>query len=258
MSATSVVAFSEIETRLLGLRIGRYNTQSIDTDQLKRGIEEGKYDVVRVRTNCSDEFAALKLEQTGYHAYFNGGIRRYRANCMEAPLPPFTRPDVNFELYTGQYPKILEHIMSESLGDYPICYYRTPGLNGVITKQMESKCLFEFYSHFNNNSLFENNFLWFVKLGETYVGFIALYIYRDKDMVDFTLGGFLKSFQGKGLGPNNLTHIKQFCRSINITYLSTGARNENMFTQKTCEKDNMKCDGVEYIFHVVPMLSCSK
>jgi hypothetical protein len=255
MNAASIITFSETETRVLGLKFGRYNTTSIDPAQLKRSIEEGKFDVVRVKTDCSDEYAAMKLAQTGYPSYFNGGVRRYRVNCLEAPLPPFTQLDVHFELYEGQHPEILEEIMTESCGDYPLGYYRTPGLNERITKQMESKCLFEFYAHYNNNSLFANSYLWFMKLGEKYVGFIALNVYRDKDLVDSTLAGFLKSYQSLGLFPNILRHIRQFCRTNKLTYFCCGARNENMYSQKAFEKDFMKCEGVEYIFHLMPMLS---
>jgi hypothetical protein len=261
MNAPSIISFSEMETRVLGLKFGRYNTACIDSEQLKQGIQVGKFDVVRVKTDCSDEFAAMKLDQTGYASFFNGGVRRYRVNCFEADLPPFTQPDVNFELYLGQHQEILEEIMNESCGDYPLGYYRTPGLHGRINKQMESKCLFDFYAHYNNNSLFENSYLWFMKLGNEYVGFIALNVYRDKDIVDSTdstLAGFLKSHQGMGLFPNILRHIRQFCRDINITYFCCGARNENMFSQKAFEKDFMKCEGVEYIFHMVPMLSAAK
>jgi hypothetical protein len=258
MNAASLVTFSETETRIMGLKFGRYNTPFVDSEQLKRNIEEQKYDVVRVKTDCADEYAALKLHQTGYPSYFNGGVRRYRVNCVEAPLPPFTQPDINFELYVGQHQNILEEIMNDSCGDYPLGYYRTPGLNERITKQMESKCLFEFYAKNNDNALFKNSYLWFMKLGEAYVGFIALNVYTEKDMVDSTLAGFLKAYQGMGLFPNILRHIRQFCRDSNLTYFCCGARNENMYSQKAFEKDFMKCEGVEYIFHVVPMLSAGK
>ena len=255
MSAPSPVIISETETKLLGLKFGRYNTQSIDADELKHGIEKERLDVVRVKTNCLDEFAAMKLQQTGYPSYFNGGVRRYRVNSIEAPLPPFTQADVNFELYTGQHSDILEEIMNDSCGDYPLGYYRTPGLAERITKEMESKCLFEFYAHYNNHRFFDNGYLWFMKLADKYVGFISLNVYRDHDMVDSTLAGFIKSHQSLGLFPNILRHIRQFCRDINVTYFCCGGRNENMYSQKAFEKDYMKCEGMEYIFHVVPMLS---
>ena len=137
---------------------------------------------------------------------------RYRLNGIEAPLPPFTQPEINFEVYTGQHRDMVGQIINDSCGDYPMCYYRTPILEKRITKQMEAKCLFEFYAHLNNNLLYPNHYLWFMKLGSFYVGFIALYVYRDKDSVDSTLAGLLKSYQSMGLFTNILRHIRQFCR----------------------------------------------
>jgi hypothetical protein len=58
-----------------------------------------------------------------------------------------------------------------------------------------------------------------------------------------------------GLFPNILRHIRQFCRENGLKYFCCGARNENMYSQRAFEKDFMKCEGVEYVFHLVPMLS---
>src|SRR5687768_5089960 len=105
-----VVDFSETESKWLGLKIGRYNTASIEPERLRESIIEGNYDVVRVRTSATDELASLKLSQVGYPYFFNGGIRRYKVDCIESPLPPFTSPDVNFELFTGQHQEILRQV----------------------------------------------------------------------------------------------------------------------------------------------------
>lgn len=249
-----VIEFSETETRCLKLKFGRYNASQVDPKYIKAAILEEKYDVVRVKTCASDELVSINLEQTGFPFYFNGGVRRYQVNCFEAPLPPFTSPDISFELFTGQKMDIFEQIMFDSMGDNPLGYYRSPLLSKKITRDMEVKCLFEYYSHYNNNSRFSDNYLWFMKVGEDYAGIIALYVYRDKSMVDSTLAGFMKNYQSKGLFPNILRHIRNFCREQNLTYFCCGARLENLHSQWAFEKDFMKGTGVDYIFHVVPLL----
>lgn len=250
------VVSSEFETKWLGLKFGRYNTECIDADLLKAAVLENSYDVVRVRTVSTDDVACLKLSRAGFPFYFSGGVRRYKVDCFEVPLPPFTDTDVSFELFTGQNRAEMERIITESMIDSPIGYYRSPGLSDRITKEMEAKCLYEYYAHYNNNSIFPGNYLWFMRLANENVGFIALNIYREKDMVDSSLAGFPKKFQGQGLFPNILRHIRGFCREQNIRYFCCGARLENLYSQWAFEKDFMKGVGIDYVFHVVPMLSC--
>jgi hypothetical protein len=77
-------------------------------------------------------------------------------------------------------------------------------------------------------------------------------------MVDSTIAGFLKIYQGQGLFTNILRHIRQFCRNMGVTYFCCGARNENYYSQKAFEKDFMTCAGTDYIFHGLPWLSTNR
>lgn len=246
--------FSVLESQMLGFRFGRCNAAMAVPEELRDGIAQHQLDVLRLRVPASDSSVISNLEQTGFPYFFAGGIRRYRVNCLEAPLPDFTSPDIHFELFEGQEMEQLKLIMKESWGNYPLGYYRTPVLRDFISKELESDCLFQFYAERNNHLHYPDNYLWFVKQGETYIGFIALYVYAGQDMVDSTIAGFRTSWQGKGLFPNILRHIRAFCRQKGITYFCCGARNENVFSQWAFERDYMKGEGVEYVYHVLPML----
>lgn len=252
---SSKVQFSETESRILGYRFGRCNTESIDVAELKEEIFKGRFDIVRLRTSSYDEFATNKLEQLGIPYYFAGGVRRYRINCKQGQVPAFTHSDIGFELYTGQRKDLLEYLLKDTWGDYPLGYYKTPVLSDMFDKEIESKALFEFYAHFNNNSLFPNNYLWFMKKGEKHVGFVALYVYRDEDMLDSTIAGIEKPYQTQGLFSNIIRHVRQFCMDQKLTYFCCGARNENFHSQWAFEREEMRGFAVEYIYHLLPFLS---
>lgn len=240
------ILHSIIESKILGLRIGRYNTLSIDNQLITKNAEN--FDLIRVKTSCKDEFAVQKMYETKIPFFFSGGVRRYRVNCFEAPLQEYTHMSIGFEKCTEKHRDILYYIMKDSWGEYPLGYYRTPIINEFVTKERELECLFQYYIEFytNNSPL---NHLWLMYFENKPVGFLALN--NLEDGVDSTIAGILKSFQNNGLFPNILRFIRKYCRENGLKYFNCGARLENIYSQRAFENDFMKAVDNEYIYHIV-------
>ena len=252
--AGSHVNYSAIESQTFGLKIGRYNASLIDHRVLQQNVIEGAYDLCRVRTTAKDEFAPAKLEKIGMPYYFSGGVRRYTVNVNKYPIAPFHHPDLVFELYDGSQRERVAYQLYHTWGEYPLCYYRTPMINHFIDKELESQALIDFYCKYNDNSTFPQSYLWLLNDKGKDVGFIALYVYPEDDMVDSTIAGILPTYQQDGYFVDILRHIRQFCRSIGLTYFCCGARNENIRSQMAFEKEYMKGYQVDYVYHVVSLL----
>lgn len=251
----NLVTFSELESKIMSLKIGRYNTNIIQPEALINDIHLEKYDLVRIRTHADDIDAISNLEKINCPYYFGGAVRRYKVNCFETPLPAFSQTDISFELYRGQNKNTLQELFHSSMFYNPIGYTKTPVLQKYITKEMEIQCLFEYHAYINNNDLFPDNYLWFMKINHEAVGFIAINAFRNESKVDSSLAGFPPKYQGRGLFANLLRQVRKFCREEQITYFCCGARLDNYYSQTALEKEHMINDGAHYIFHATPLLS---
>lgn len=248
-----MVVYSENETKHFGLKVGRYNTDSIDPDLLKTEFHRNDYDLVRVRTNINDEFAVSKLFETGIPFYFSGGIRRYKVNVWDAPLPPLINPKTDFELFESndQHLAAFNDILKDTWGGYPLGYYRSPQLNNHIDKELEHKTLFNYYASNYDNTMHPDKYLWLMKQEQEVIGFIALNIIQGEKSVDSTIAGIAQQHQKSGHFIDVLRHIRYFCQAHQLDYFLCGARQENLRSQKAFESEYMKCYACEYIFHVV-------
>ncbi len=245
----NTLLFSENESRILGYNIGRYDCSEIDIDLLKEEINKTKYDIIRIKTSVNDEYASLKLSQLGVPFYYNGSIRRYKVNCLEAPLPEYTSKGIHFVPYEESDANELYNLLQDTWGEYPIGYYRLPGLNGKISKEQELQCVYEYYKTYFVSEYNKMNRLWLMKNNDKTVGFIALTILPD--MVDSTIAGIYKQYQNQRLFPNILRKIRSFCRENDLTYFVCGARNENIYSQRAFEHDYMKYYYGENVYCIV-------
>jgi hypothetical protein len=245
---------SIIESKQLGLSVGRLNTDCVILEPLKEGILTNGYDVVRVKTTASDTMISAKLNELGYPVYFAGGIRKYHVNINEFPIAPYRNPELCFECYDGSQYEILREILLDTWLQYPIGYFRTPGLSHLISREAEIECVIQYYHENNNQTIKPNNSLWFLKLGTQHVGFLALNI-LDQDNIESNIAGIARSFQGKGLFHDVLRFIRNYGKDRGITNFYCGARNENLNSQRTFESEYMTGVNTEYVFHVVSMLS---
>lgn len=258
MENSTPLDYSEIESALLGFKIGRCNVEDLNENILLKKIIEGKFDIVRLKVPAEDEEISNKLSNLNFPFYFSGSIRRYKTKISNKPSGDFINKSLKFEKYDGTQDKIFEELLTDTWGKYPLGYYRTPILNKLISKSDELKCLYTFYKHQNLNQNNILNTMMFMKDRGQYVGYFALNII-DKNL-ESHIGGIKKEFQKDGYFLDMLRYIKNHCIDENLENFVFGARNENALVQSIFHKVGFVPIGNENVFHITPFLNgeCEK
>ncbi len=256
MQITSTqINFSVTESEVLGLQVGRCNSDFFDSMALYSQIVSDRYDLCRLKVPAEDEMAAHKLNATGLPFFFSGSIRRYKTKIIEDTSGMYNYPDLVYEIYDGSQDKLLKDMIAGTWGIYPIGYYRTPYLSSLVDKEKETECLFQFYKKFNLNSSNPDNRILFIRHGDNYVGFFALNVINNN--LESHIGGILKPFRKGGYFLDKLRYIKEFCVSNRLEHFIFGARNENSEVQRIFQFAGFQPVGSENVFHIPSLLSFS-
>lgn len=250
------IAFSPIESEQFGMNVGRIETEVISGNDLYLDLLAGNFDLVRLRVNATDEQIVAKLSGLGFPVYFSGGIRRYKVAVANHPVEPYLNNGLTFECYDGSQYEALRLLMLDTWLQYPIGYFRTPTLSGMISREDEIECVIRYYDENNNHLSNPKNAIWFLKLGTEYVGFLALNMIDDYT-IESNIAGIAKSHQGKGLFHDVLRYIRNYCLTKGISNFYCGARNENSYSQRTFEKEYMTGYATDHVFHIVSLLGLS-
>lgn len=248
--------YSENESKIIGLKIGRFNEDYLDHLRLGYEIVLENYDLCRLKVAAEDEMAAMKLHEMGFPFFFSGSIRRYKTRIHENPPGDFLHPIMTYEMYDGTQDDLLKEMMMGTWGTYPLGYYRSPYLCHLVDKEMEIESVFQFYKKSNLNSLNPNNSILFMNDGGKYVGFFALN--KVNGNLESHIGGILEPYRKDGYFLDMLRFIKRYCVAHDLPYFVFGARNENAYVQKIFQEVGFKAIGSENVFHITPLLSASQ
>lgn len=250
---TTLVSFSDNESDLLNLRIGRCNAGLVESDRLMRQLVGGRYDLCRLRLPCTDETINERLDLLGMPYYFSGSIRRYKTPIKEKPAGKYIHTDLSFEFFDGSQDRLLYDMIDGTWGDYPIGYYRTPYLNSLVSKKQETECLFRFYREANHPGLNPENNMAFIRHGDNYVGFFALN--HIDGHLESHIGGILKPWRNDGYFLDMQRYIKNYCIDHDLGEFWFGARNENSRVQTIFQMEGYLPVGTENVYHVLPLLN---
>ena len=247
------IDFSPGESEILGLKVGRCNSDLVDETLLYQLILEGRYDICRLKIPAEDEMISCRLNNIGLPFFFSGSIRRYKTKITEKPSGSYNFPDLIFEMYDGSQDRLLRDMLVGTWGTYPIGYYRTPYLSTLLDKEKEIECVFQFYKKHNLNRNYPNNSIMFIKHGDAYVGFFALNILDGN--LESHIGGILEPYRKSGYFLDKLRYIKEFCLHHHLEHFIFGARNENAEVQKIFQYVGFQGRGSENVFHIPSLLT---
>jgi hypothetical protein len=245
--------FSENESQIMGLKIGRCNEDFFDPALLSAEIIEGAYDVCRLKVAAEDEMAVMKLHTMGFPYFFSGSIRRYKTRIQEDLPGDFLHPEMRYELYDGTQDELLKEMLIGTWGTYPLGYYRSPFLCHLVNKEIEIESVFQFYKQNNLNSLHPSNSILFMNDRGKHVGFFALNIINGN--LESHIGGILEPYRKDGYFLDMLRYIRRFCLEQDLPHFLFGARNENAYVQKIFQEVGFKAMSSENVFHVTPLLA---
>lgn len=253
---STVVSFSDIESEIMGIKVSRCNSENVDSKRLYSDLITNRYDLCRLKVPAEDEFIVNKLKETGLPFFFNGSIRKYKTRIADFPDIHYTHSNLSFEMYDGTQDDLLKDMLTKTWGTYPIGYYRIPYLEGIVSKEQEIECVFRFYKKFNNNSIYPNNKIMFMKEGDNYVSIFTLNTVGNT--LECNLAGVLPQYRSQGYFHDEMNFKKEYCLQNGIEFFTFGARNENAAVQKIFQHLNFQTIGNDNVFLITPFLSYSK
>ncbi len=248
--------YSETESQILGLKIGRCNSDFFESKTLATQIQSSQYDLCRLKVPAEDEMAVHRLNQMGMPAFFSGSIRRYSTRIDREPEGNYNYTDLIWEKYDGSQDQLLRDMLVGTWGTYPLGYYRTPFLSTLINKEAEIESVFQFYKKSNNPNINPNNGFVFIKHGDNYIGFFALNIINGN--LESHIGGILEPYRKGGYFLDKLRYIKHFCIDNKLERFIFGARNENAQVQRIFQHVGFQPTGSENVFHIPSLLNYSQ
>lgn len=251
-SQSTVISFSENESKLLSLKIGRCVTPKFNEEELLKQILENEYDICRLTVSAEDEDAVSKLEKSGLPYYYSGSITRYKTRIADLKENVFLHSDIEYIKYDGTQNDLLLRLLIGTWGTYPIGYYRSPFLNKLITKEQEIIAVCEFYKKHNLQKNFPNNTIMFMKHKDNYVGFFALNIIDDR--LESHIGGIVEPYRADGYFFDMQEYIRRFCVEHKLKYFAFGARNENRRVNEIFQKFGYKAVDADNVFHIASLL----
>ena len=255
-----MIAFSEIESAVFGLKTGRLSADEFDGKKLREEILDEKFDLVRIKAPAYFDDINMRLVDAGFPFYFAGGIRNInwktpdKANVFE-PI----NAGIEVDLYDGSQKDSLEYIIKSSYMFNPLGYYKTPGINQIITKELEAEAMFQFFAKYFNNTQYPDNYIWLFKLNGKHIALCALDF--NKGIMGCPLGAVAPEAQSGGVFFDMLRFSRNFAWKKGIKEITAGMRSENLVSQHVFIKqgkiDNAEIlhDTVDFVFHVVPLLS---
>jgi hypothetical protein len=247
------IGLSEIESKILGLNIGRYNCNDLDDNFLYDQIAQNKLDLCRIKLPAEYDTAPYHLFNMGLPVFFSGSIQKYRTRITEHSEVSYQFSNLDFEMYDGSQDLLLKDMLIDTWGNYPLCYYRSPFLSSLITKEQEIECVYQYYKKYNLNRDYPDNKLFFMKHGDNYVGIFALNVVGNT--LECNLAGIHSSYRSAGYFHDEMNFKKEYCVKNKLEYFTFGARNENASVQRVFQHLNFQTAGNENVFHVVPLLN---
>jgi hypothetical protein len=244
-----MIAYSNEESKYFGLRIGRANLSKSSLIELNSEIELGKFDVVRLRVENSDDESLNVIQSLKHKVESCGSIIRYQQPVQELSTQELSS-EVSVRVYRETDYDALSQIIELGSAKNPIGYWSTPGLEKLVSRDDEIAYLINYYS-----KLFvtEQRQIWIMFWNDNPVGFTANEI--ENGILDTPLAVVLPDYRGKKLLQEFMIHRNNFAIKNELKVIANGARVNNNASQHVYAKFGMQAVGQDAVYHILPMLS---
>ncbi len=248
--------FSGQESKLLGLRIGRYTiTDNLnEIENIKKVITVDSLDVLRLKCSAKHLNIVNLLYDLNVPFSYAGSILNYRFNCLKNKLPEFKNKAFEVLRYDDTNRNIIKQLIYSAFLNDPLGYYKNPFLKKILSKEQECNSLTEFYLN-NYNS--EKAWLDCIVKDNKYLGVVSMLINQNGEL-DSSMAAVHPEYRGQGVFDDLRILRYKYCLEHNIEWSINGVRIENYHSQKSCVKDGMIHVGNDHVFLFTPLLNYKK
>jgi len=246
------IRWSKEESEGLGFKIGRGILTSVQPDSLLKEVQEGFYDILRLRVDLQHNTSEADLLKMGFPIDKAGNIVKYRYDLRGDEKTEFLHSGTEFIVYEGlpEQQAAIRKIVLKGCAADPIGYYRTPPLNHLIGIEQEVGYMANYYATTFQSKARQ---LWMLYLEGEPVAFLANTI--EDGILDTPLAVVLPEYRGKKLLHEIMTSRNLYGLKHGLTAITNGARVDNHASNHVFDKFGMVRQGVDQIYHVLPMLS---
>lgn len=250
------IIFSEEESKLFGLKMGRADLNEVSVSDIQQQIIEGSYDLCRFKVASGDPTLVQRLEDLGFPYYFSGGITTYKVNFKREKPREYRDPGIEFELYDGVHKyELFKQLLEEIFSDYPLSFYSVDALNTLVPHEKQKEGVSTYFAKDNYDGWAHP--AWFVKYKGEYAGILIADSWDDRKHGEATLAGVIPKYQNTGLFLDIISFIQNYCMETDITWGHTGARLHEIASHKFFTKRGMYVDNNYLVFYISSLLSKS-
>ena len=246
-----MVRISEQESKVFGLRIGRYsgNMVDLDTNRLVKDVLLHGVDLCRLKILGSDLKLFDKLEATNFHyeiynlSYYN----RFNFDSMKSTAP---HPKLSArEVVDPGNDKDFRLVLSRLLASRSWVEYDSFLSKHLLTEEAKREASFDFYSSFSRSNQ-----------GDSYTGLmyfedkpIGLFMgIFKKDVFFGNLFGLIEEYRGKGLSKYFYGFMFDICQAKGIRYFENEVNIFNFSSQQSAVSQNFTPQEIYYNITLFP------
>lgn len=244
----NVLNYSESESKILKIRVGRSELEDLDTNKLLEDIVRKNYDVVKLAVPSIIPNLYSKLDSLCIPYYVLGILSRYRLILSGYQLKEYNSDSIDFEIYDGNQYDMLKNLAKGSFQETPGSYFSNPLIDSIISHEQQLECFAEYVCSFNNQ-ISPSKFMYLTKIKGEYVGFIGGEWINNNDILA-TLAGVIPEMREKGIYKDIVRFMQNWSYKNNVRWLFADGQIQNPVVQKVYVREDMIVTGGYINIHI--------
>ena len=247
--AQPLVQFSEVETHLFGIKVGRANLTQFEPKGLLEDLLREKYDVVRLHHSSADRLLEVKLRAMKIPFSLCGIVPKFWICHKAFEFKPMTNAKIEFIPYAIKDRSDLEQMIEICFYEQVTGFFEIPVFSAKVPKVLQHKA----FSRFLLDQLDRNPaeyLAWTVYLEGQPAGFL-INTFGDR-VTETILAGVLPKFSNQKIF-RDIARFSQNFGKQNGRSGYTGARIQNVLSQNLFADEGMTVRGSNLVYYLIPL-----
>lgn len=228
------IRYSQLETEMTGIRTGRWLANTIDLPGLRKVVDEGDFELLKLNVLADDPELYIRLNQLEKPYYVVGMVQEYRINFKRMKTKPLYHPEAVFEKLDASNAAILEALVRDCFRQSPGSFFVNPLLR---TRQHECLELLVTYISNYRNDRRNDHHCHLLRYKSEYVGFIAHRYEGEHGYADYA--GVKQHAYQPGFYIDLVRFIQNYCIKRDVRWGHATAQLQNTVVHKVYQKEDM-------------------
>ena len=247
-----MIFYSEKESKLFGIKFGRYEGVLNETEKLREQIIKEQFDFVRLKILKPGEDLFVLLHKIGFAFHLLDIHRLYNLDLHTYQLPPLELSEMEFVICDGANEGQMKQLVIDTYTELPMGFFQNEMLEKYFPVQLQIE---NFASHISEKYTQQGNpgkHGWLIKFSGEFIGCAATEFKNENSYTPYI--GLLPQFRQKNLFTNVARYLQQAMKDGGCQFATGAARLHNIASQINFEREGQKYISHDYVF----MLDCRK